>query len=100
MIWNDIIRDGWVEDVEGELGGVNGNEMNSGEQAKFKRKVSGRKPNTLYDEAYKKLQGGGILSDVYQWYCKEVGISKPRQYDRNAFDQAMRRRREKTRIIT
>jgi hypothetical protein len=56
----------------------------------------GRKPDSLYDQAYQKVIDGESIGDVYKWWCHEANISRPDKGTRDAFKAAIKRRRNKS----
>lgn len=63
---------------------------------KLTRKDPGRKPDTEYNTAYQMIVDGGYTDDAadraYAYCCAQRGIANPTQDDRNAFNEAMKRR--------
>lgn len=56
----------------------------------------GRKPDPNYDEAFSKVCSGELSQgEAYKWFLKQPGIT-PDKGTRDAFNAAMRRRRDKT----
>ncbi len=56
----------------------------------------GREPDPLYDRAWEKIQQEGLSRrDAWEWYCESLNIPEDNQKGRNAFYQAMRRRKNK-----
>jgi len=59
-------------------------------------KKPGRKGDSLYDDAFRRLQDGEDNLSVFQWFCTQGNIINPDKHLRDSFKAAMKRRQNKS----
>ncbi|MBN1890351.1 MAG: hypothetical protein JW850_20320 [Thermoflexales bacterium] len=71
-------------------------QIESAQSTKARKGKPGRRNDPLYVEAFQKIESGELTQpEAYTWFLEKAGIVKPEDGQREAFDQAMRRKRSK-----